>query len=105
MILNAKGWAAPAPHQIASMVDGSGLAQAEVAARSGLSIDRLKRLMGRKASFKGYAVRPCAFGEWLAIVIATDWGHGSLPHPAGDSAAHIVEKLRATVTPTTQETP
>lgn len=92
--LTAQTWTAPTALQVEWMVKSSGLSQAKVAARAGLSLDRLKRLMGKKASGRaGEKPTPCAFGEWLALIVATAPKEGPHPHPLGLAAGNVAEAV------------
>ncbi len=93
-ILSAKGWSPPFPEQISDIIKESGRTQRYVAEHSGIKIDRIKRLIGRKASKRaGSAPTPCSFGEWLALVVATSPGAYPHPHPGGHAAGAALELL------------
>jgi len=61
---SAQGWVPPSQNEIANLVRNSIWTQRELAARAGLSLDRLERIIGNR----GGAVAPARFGEMLALL-------------------------------------
>jgi hypothetical protein len=67
----AMNWVPPTCDEIRAQIEASGRTREDIARRSDLSLDKLKRLTGSKSNrLSGSPPARVSFGDWLALGVA-----------------------------------